>query len=75
MNDRQAQNALDRLWRTVVYHDLTSYTPRGLRALTYTESLSHEAARCLEPIKLSTWRIHMQRARKALLSVSEDPAC
>jgi hypothetical protein len=72
INDRQAQNAFDRLWRTVVYHELTAYTPRDLRALTYTKSLSHDAAQCLEPIKQSTWRIYMQRARKALLSVSED---
>lgn len=74
ISDRQAQNALDRLWRTVMYHGLTAYNPNGLRALTYTQSLSHDAAQCLEPIKLSTWLIYMQRARKALLSTSENPA-
>lgn len=72
-SDRQTQNALDRLWRTVLYHDQSAHTPADFLALINADKLSHDAAQSLEPIKLSTWRIYIQRARKALLPVSEGP--
>ena len=67
------RNALDRIWRTLLHHEMQADTPDDLLALIDAGKLPHDAARCVEPVKKSTWRNYIQCARKALLARVDDP--
>ena len=73
VSDRRTRNALDRLWRTILHHEMQADTPDDLLALIDAGALRHAAAERIKPIKPGTWRAYIQIARKVLLAHVDDP--
>lgn len=71
---RPAQNGIDRIWRTILHHGLIAHAAEDILTLIDTGKLQYEAAQCVEPIKPGTWRIYIQRVRKAIVSCTNNRA-
>ena len=70
---KRTRNALDRIWRTLLHHDMHADTADDILALIDAGKLRHATAQRVAAIEPGTWRGYIQAARTALLARVDDP--